>query len=947
MKKFSLILVLFLMMFALFACGDTTEPTVPVDPTVEPTVDENIDITNVSLSNMEVTYDGNEHSIEITGTLPTGVSVSYTNNNKSAVGVYQVTATLSGEGYNTKILTATLTIANRVITGITFSNLTVDYDGNNHKIEILGDLPSGVSVFYSSDVTSITNEASAEGIYNVTATLSGTGYATLALTAVLTIRPYGEEVFTGITFSNKSVVYNGSSHTIEITGTLPAGANVSYTSTTASVTNTATNVGVYNVTATITKDGYQTLTLQAVLTISENQTLQFDGITFDNVSIEYDSFEHEIVVEGVLPADTSVVYTSDVSGVTNKASEVGVYNVTVTLSKTGYETLALNAKLTIKAVDKERFIFVDGSNIYYNNGLDEENLYVINLDGNTKVNNDEARFIVKLNGVMYYVSNGLISTSIKSFSGTTAQTVFSANAQFLTTDGTSLYYAVNPLFGESGIYKLNIDAEEPVVTKVFSGKAKFLTIVDNDIYFANGNDSYKLYKIGKSSLDGTATLVLDEKIKELTYFNGSLYFTVNNLLGDYLARFIISNSTTVKLTSDNAKYLTIAGSYIYYSNVDLINTQVFGKGLYRVPLNALVNNNGAGELVYQTEYNVSSLYAKDDQTILFYRLSDKHLLSINTQTKVVIDLLDGFTSPTVSTPQTLSKFETFTWGDRVYYINNYVDGALFYYDTKTNQSIRVTASGVKSFSISGDYLYFNQISWLVNNDIYMINLKQGGIPEKISSNDGRDMVVHNGFIYYVKENSVGVGTAITRLSLDGSFTEVDVYAYNSHNLTVQDGKLYFIKGTGVDEIWRADILANGDLSNITRLGTDKTDWFVLVGDSMYYRFVGLTSKNLSKMNLDGTNKVVVISGYDPISFIIKDGFIYFTNDTLVSPADGIYKANLDGTNIQLLFENTGSDGFGIEMQIIGNYLYYYSKSGLIGDYKMHRLNLTTLISEII
>lgn len=296
----------------------------------------------------------------------------------------------------------------------------------------------------------------------------------------------------------------------------------------------------------------------------------------------------------------------------------------------------------------------------------------------------------------------------------------------------------------------------------------------------------------------------------------------------------------------------------------------------------------------------------------------------------------GFESPIQDIAQTLSKFETAVWGNRLYY-----------YDTKNNQNIRVTSSSVKSFSIIGDYLYFNQISWLINNDIYMINLKQGGLPQKISGNDGRGMVIYNGFLYYVRENAVGVGTEIASLSLDGSFTEISVYNFNSHNLTIQDGKLYFIKGVGVDEIWKADIKANGELENFMRLGSDKTNWFVLVGNKIYYRTVGVINKTLSSINLDGSSKVEIIKSYDPISFIIKDGFIYFTNDTLTGPKDGIYKSNLDGTNITLLLEYNEGDGFGIEMQIVGNYLYYYSKSGLIGDFRLHRLNLTSKTSEII
>src|SRR5690606_26635925 len=144
----------------------------------------------------------------------------------------------------------------------------------------------------------------------------------------------------------------------------------------------------------IIKSGYQTLTIQAVLTITASETQTFQNITFDDLSIEYDSFEHTIVISGVLPEDTEVSYTSDVDGITNTASEVGIYNISVEISKDGYETLNLTAKLTIKAKDKERFVYFYQNNIYFNNGLDDENLYMYNDDGLTKVNNDEAKYMV-------------------------------------------------------------------------------------------------------------------------------------------------------------------------------------------------------------------------------------------------------------------------------------------------------------------------------------------------------------------------------------------------------------------------------------------------------------------------------------------------------------------------------------------------------------------------
>ncbi len=71
-----------------------------------------------------------------------------------------------------------------------------------------------------------------------------------------------------------------------------------------------------------------------------SQLSKFTGITFSDLSVNYDGNEHEIVCSGV-PDGAKVVYSN------NKATEDGEYNATATISQDGYETLKLSAKLNI------------------------------------------------------------------------------------------------------------------------------------------------------------------------------------------------------------------------------------------------------------------------------------------------------------------------------------------------------------------------------------------------------------------------------------------------------------------------------------------------------------------------------------------------------------------------------------------------------------------------
>ncbi|WP_035484516.1 MBG domain-containing protein, partial [Algoriphagus marincola] len=103
-------------------------------------------ITGITFTGGSFVFDGSAKSLAITGTLPTGTSVAYTNNGRTDVGTQEVTATITGSNYNTLVLTADLTITPADITGITFEDGSFVFDGTEKSIEISGTLPAGTSV---------------------------------------------------------------------------------------------------------------------------------------------------------------------------------------------------------------------------------------------------------------------------------------------------------------------------------------------------------------------------------------------------------------------------------------------------------------------------------------------------------------------------------------------------------------------------------------------------------------------------------------------------------------------------------------------------------------------------------------------------------------------------------------------------------------------------------
>jgi lysophospholipase L1-like esterase len=162
-----------------------------------------------------------------------------------------------------------------------------------------------------------------------------------------------KEDIEGITYESVSYVYDGTVKELLVTGDLPELASVVYSNNKRSV------IGESKATAVISGPNYNTLILEATLTITalpEVPLLNFTGINFENVSVFYDSNEHYINITGEVPEGTQVIYTSTTEHITNSATEIGIYYVTVNLVNPAYNPLTLHATLEIKEVDSLPFL---------------------------------------------------------------------------------------------------------------------------------------------------------------------------------------------------------------------------------------------------------------------------------------------------------------------------------------------------------------------------------------------------------------------------------------------------------------------------------------------------------------------------------------------------------------------------------------------------------------
>lgn len=296
---------------------------------------EKQDFTGLSFKNETFTYDGKEHSIYVKG-VPEFATVEYSGNGKIEPNTYVVNATVKADGYRTKNLSAKLIIKGLTFEGITFKDASFDYDGQKHSIEVEG-LPDFATVTYSN------NGKSAIGTYTVKATITADHYQTLDLKATLTIK--GKQ-FTGITFEDQVILYDGNYHSIYAKG-VPNFADVVYEN------NNQKYEDTYIVKATISAEGYETLVLTAKMTITKKI---FPDATFSdlcwiydgkevNLKAYFESYEEKLDNNRI---DYSVVYK--VNGVASKTptiKNVGTYNVSATYSASGFPTKTFSFNVAI------------------------------------------------------------------------------------------------------------------------------------------------------------------------------------------------------------------------------------------------------------------------------------------------------------------------------------------------------------------------------------------------------------------------------------------------------------------------------------------------------------------------------------------------------------------------------------------------------------------------
>ena len=159
-------------------------------------------------------------------------------------------------------------------------NNVFTYNGEAHTVEVDGEIPANAVVTYIGG-----NSFVNAGTYDVTAVVSCEGYVTKKLSTTVKIEQAKYDM-SGVKFEGKEVVYDGTSHSVEISGKLPDGVSSPTYTINGKAGSSATDAGEYTVKATFANSdpNYQAIPeMEAMLKITPAEyTVKGVDIVFKN-----------------------------------------------------------------------------------------------------------------------------------------------------------------------------------------------------------------------------------------------------------------------------------------------------------------------------------------------------------------------------------------------------------------------------------------------------------------------------------------------------------------------------------------------------------------------------------------------------------------------------------------------------------------------------------------
>ena len=706
------------------------------------------EITGVTFTDKTVTYNGSEQSLLIEGELPQGVTVTYQNNKATDVGEYTATATLSGTGYQTLTLRATLIIKKIEITGVTFESTVFDYDGYQHEVLVRGEIPQGVEVVLTND------KATDAGEYEATAVLQGKNYLTKTMRATLTIRPAEMNV----SLSDKTVEYDTQPKSLALTGTLPVGAIVTITYNGEAVSE-VTEVGEYWVVMEIRCKNYVTKTLNAKLTIKGSEealaSTVFQGKVYFQNNLDsnalycYSNGQLQKIGNDVAvafaEAGNTLYYikrgllSSAICKLTTDGPEVllsgvqakylvsdgtflyfGVGNLVDSKAQNGvyrFQPGSNEDPVRLVQAKVKGMVYCNGS-IWFINGDDGDKLYRADPNGSATaqvVTEQKVTEVVSDGNVLYYNKGNLLGRGIYRYSPSTQEEYCLSidNGAYLTCLEEYVYY-INQDLLTSTIFGKNICKTLANVMSDSSLSGEQLISAENNgfsslttdgtyLYYYKLNDKH-LYRAAKNGEDETdlmqgfvapdnASLTVNN-FQHTQEHQGEIYF-INSRDGNSLWKYQPQTGVKVCVVAGAVSDFGFYGNDLYYSGYVLTNF-----ALWKVDL-----RDGETEKVLS---NRADRLLIDHNTLYYIKVGsayNEHLMKLDLSTLSVGEIKPEGTLLSKDPNLHVSCLQKV--GDRLYYCSNKLIGGrkLCYYDL-TTQEVKESSIKAEMFVSDGTYLYY-------------------------------------------------------------------------------------------------------------------------------------------------------------------------------------------------------------------------------------------------
>ena len=761
-------------------------------------------------SNATYDYDGTEKTISVTGNVPTNATITYSGgenkNGATNVGTYTITARIDADGYNSKLLTATLKIKGLDFSGITFSGESFEYDEAYHKITVTGNIPSTATVTYTGGEDG-KNGAKSVGTYNISAVISGAGYNSLTLNATIKITSKTEPLSVAV-YDSKLYFQN------------PLDNNYLYC-------YDGSNINLI--------DDYET---QYFATANNKLYCISSGITSSISSYDGTNVSYLLDVNAeYLTSDGTYLYYACNNTLFNTDSN-GIYKVAISdLENSNSDPVA--TRLT---ASKATYLTYVGNYIYFSNSSDSGKLYRVSTSATnataTKVYDYKVSDIVAKDNVLYFTRHFTLSNA-------------SAGAAI---------YSINV----SGSMTLPLADDDSKITKITMSKGKYLTIIDDYIYFVNtdmvtsnifGDGIYKAPIDGSgwvsdsyTLLEGSAKVIDGEtdEVYALTSINGYLYYYRAN--DKHLHCYNISSEEELDLMSTFVAPEKVETITTYYEDMDIYNGELY-----------YINMNDGGTM---WKYNISNKNS--------YRVSSMQVADLAIH------------------------------GDYIYFatVRLLVNYDLYKMNLKTSELTRISTEKCYHLSFADDYIYYANYS----GSNTLNRMKYDGTEDAVVFSDETvndyDTCIYNGKVYFVAndelyEYTISTGTAAVTLKAKSN----DYSKLYPNQYVIKDGCVYMMyDGYANNYIVKYNI-STGEVTEIAKLNTvDGARSFFVYGNYVYYYrnvTAGSSSKGLYRINTTSSTltseKVTTLDGYYMCSAVVYGTNVYFLDvwqvkDTLPAPA---------------------------------------------------------------